>query len=67
MPRPGLDAIVQAQQTLMTEHDVTSETALSLLVWAATDRGTTVLDVALTICEASRARPEPHEAVHATA
>lgn len=53
MSRPrqsAIDTIVRAQTTLMDEHDVTSETALGLLVWAATDRGTTVLVVAESIC-----------------
>ncbi len=50
MPASSLDAIVNAQSILMQEHDVSSETALGLLVWAATDRGVTVLEVALSIC-----------------
>ena len=50
MCESGIEVIVRAQTTLMHDHDVTSETALGLLVWAATDRGVTVLDVASTIC-----------------
>ncbi|KQV76112.1 hypothetical protein ASC61_14475 [Aeromicrobium sp. Root344] len=50
MHASSLDAIVNAQSILMQEHDVSSETALGLLVWAATDRGVTVLEVALSIC-----------------
>jgi len=50
MHASSLDAIVNAQSILMQKHDVSSETALGLLVWAATDRGVTVLEVALSIC-----------------
>lgn len=50
MGQTSIEAIIEAQSVLMTQHNVTSETALSLLVWAATDRDVTVLDVALTIC-----------------
>ncbi|MBC7630335.1 ANTAR domain-containing protein [Aeromicrobium sp.] len=57
MCQTSVDVIIQAQAALMTEHDVTSETALGLLVWAATDGGVTVLEVALTICEAA---PDEH-------
>lgn len=50
MCQASIDTIITAQHALMTEHDVTSETALGLLVWAATSRGVTVLEVAHTIC-----------------
>ncbi len=50
MGQSSIDMIVEAQTMLMTLHGVTSETALGLLVWAATDRGVTVLEVALSIC-----------------
>jgi AmiR/NasT family two-component response regulator len=51
MCQPSIDVIVTAQRILMNEHAVTSETALGLLVWAATDHGVTVLEVARTICD----------------
>ena len=44
--------ILQAQSLLMGEHDVTSETALGLLVWESDRRGVTVAEVAAGICAA---------------
>ncbi len=55
MYQPSIRLIVTAQRILMAEHDVTSETALGLLVWTATDHGVTVLEVASQICEADAA------------
>jgi len=56
MSQASMDVIVTAQTMLMAEHDVSSETALGLLVWTATERGVTVLDVAHAICHSSPAR-----------
>ncbi len=42
--------VIRAQSVLMDLYEVTSEAALSLLVWAATDDGVTVLEVASSIC-----------------
>ncbi|MEJ7634736.1 ANTAR domain-containing protein [Aeromicrobium sp.] len=50
MHQTSVEVIIRAQRMLMHEHDVSSETALGLLVWAATDRGVTVLEVADNIC-----------------
>jgi AmiR/NasT family two-component response regulator len=44
--------ILQAQTLLMAEHDVTSETALGLLVWESDRRSVTVAEVASGICAA---------------
>lgn len=49
MCQASIDVIVSAQAVLMNEHSVTSETALGLLVWAATASNVTVLEVALNI------------------
>jgi hypothetical protein len=56
MCQSSLDTIISAQARLMNEHDVSSETALGLLVWAATASGVTVLEVALDICDAAPVR-----------
>jgi len=45
-----MDVVLRAQSRLMSLYDVTSEAALGLLVWAATDDGVTVLEVASSIC-----------------
>ncbi len=68
MSQASIDIIIRAQKALMIEHSVTSETALGLLVWTATERGATVLDVALTICGAATSRHDEHDgSLHATA
>ncbi|KAA1380794.1 ANTAR domain-containing protein [Aeromicrobium fastidiosum] len=67
MSQPAIDTIVRAQKTLMDQHDVTSETALGLLVWAATDRGATVLDVAQSILARPHASFGFDSTLHATA
>ena len=67
MSQPAIDTIVRAQQTLMDQHDVTSETALGLLVWAATDRGATVLDVAQSILARPHMSLGFDSTLHATA
>lgn len=63
----AIDIIVRAQALLMDQHDVTSETALGLLVWAATDRDTTVVDVARSICSQSLVVGGIDPGLHATA
>ncbi len=50
MSEDRMHAIVRAQSVLVDMYGVTSETALGLLVWAATDDGVTVLEVATSIC-----------------
>ncbi|MBC7597096.1 MAG: hypothetical protein H7288_24795 [Kineosporiaceae bacterium] len=54
MCQASIEPIVSAQALLMNEYDVTSETALGLLVWVATADAVTVLEVALNICHNAR-------------
>lgn len=65
MRETGISTVLRAQSLLMTLHGVSSETALSLLVWAATDDDVTVLDVATSICR--QADVEPGVRSHAVA
>jgi hypothetical protein len=68
MCQSSLDTIISAQARLMNEHDVSSQTALGLLVWAATASGVTVLEVALDICDATPVQqPNLDRALLATA
>jgi AmiR/NasT family two-component response regulator len=50
MTTSSMATILRAQSLLMDEHDVTSETALGLLVWESDRRGETVAQVASGIC-----------------
>ncbi len=52
MTSSSMATILRAQTLLMTEHDVTSETALGLLVWESDRRGVTVAEIASGICAA---------------
>ncbi|MCL8252550.1 ANTAR domain-containing protein [Aeromicrobium fastidiosum] len=52
MTTSSMATILQAQSLLMAEHDVTSETALGLLVWESDRRSATVADVATGVCAA---------------
>ncbi|MBD8606609.1 ANTAR domain-containing protein [Aeromicrobium sp. CFBP 8757] len=52
MTTSSMATILQAQSLLMAEHDVTSETALGLLVWESDRRSVTVADVATGVCAA---------------
>ena len=52
MSTSNMPAILQAQSMLMATHQVTSETALGLLVWAADRRGVTVAEAAAHVCDA---------------
>ena len=52
MSTSNMPAILQAQSMLMATHEVTSETALGLLVWAADRRGVTVAEAAAHVCDA---------------
>ena len=55
MTSSSMATILQAQTLLMAEHDVTSETALGLLVWESDRRSVTVAEVASGICAALNA------------
>jgi hypothetical protein len=50
MTSSSMATILQAQSLLMSEHEVTSETALGLLVWESDRRGVTVAQVATGVC-----------------
>jgi hypothetical protein len=62
MTSSSMATILQAQSLLMAEHDVTSETALGLLVWESDRRGATVAEVASGVCAALTDLSDPRAA-----